>query len=86
MKYTLGERDYKKMRDAIVEFANESRILKQVQRGPTDMDVDVVDTTQTQSDETYTEDEWKQYQEHIESELYYMGVKGKGKRVAGTVV
>ena len=84
-KYTLGERNYKKMRDAIVEFANESRVLKQNQthRGAADMDVDAMEPVRAEAPADYTEEEYHQYHTHLENELYYMGQKGKGKGAWG---
>ena len=41
MKYTMGERDFKRMCENVSSFANEHRITES--RGRNDMEVDTVD-------------------------------------------
>ena len=82
MRYGMGERDYKKMRDQIVEFANENRVMKNVQnhRGQSDMEVDSTEVSVNPAgNQDYTEEDFQQYAENLEAELYYLGQKGKGK-------
>ena len=81
MRYGMGERDYKKVRNQIVEYANESRVMKirgSSGTGPVDMDVDNAQIVDQVTPE-YTEDEYQAYAEQLEYELHHLGQKGKGK-------
>ena len=54
MKYTMGERDFRKMCENVSSFANEHRITES--RGRKDMEVDAMD-----EERVYTDAEWQDY-------------------------
>ena len=72
----MGERDYHKLVDNVMSFANEHRLMEG--RKPTDMDVDSAEQQQSGTLK-YTAEEWEAWQT---VELDYMG-KGKGGKGKG---
>ena len=77
MKYTMGERDFRRMCDNVSQFATEHRLYEH--RGRKDMEVDhVLDTPK--SSNKYSDAEWEEYVASCWlscEEVDYMG-PGKG--------
>ena len=70
-RFRMGERDYHKMLDMVMQFSNEFRLMEG--RGQKDMDVDSAEQSHAEAPK-YTVEEWEAWQA---VELDYMG-KGKG--------
>ena len=70
-RFRMGERDYHKMLDMVMQFSNEFRLMEG--RGQKNMDVDRAEQSHAEAPK-YTADEWEAWQAE---ELDYMG-KGKG--------
>ena len=85
-RYRIGERDYEKLIDNVMNFANEHRLMEG--RKLTDMDIDSTDQPQPETPK-YTAEEWEAWQNS--DEVNHMGKakggkfgKGKGKGKDGT--
>ena len=71
-RYRIGERDYEKLIDNVMNFANEHRLMEG--RKLTDMDIDSTDQPQPETPK-YTAEEWEAWQNS--DEVNHMG-KAKG--------